>query len=247
MKPRELLFTQIFVSLYCNSCIPALFSAFCFQWRNLQVLPKRSWKLKLNVCCCFRLSCRKPYALHEKRDTWHKKLCFGWYWSFFAEHSRHQDEWAPTISGRVHEFNFSSIPTVSPNYLGSNSLGNGGDFQGSILQPGAGIFVLNLSSLSGSVLDEGTSRVRSNLGGIDFGMVRNQEELNNVRIFLGSSTSINNFMVYWGWGTQILRLRIFGLVIKMTPHCFRTDAWSTWMVCLCWASWFIEQSTVEID
>jgi hypothetical protein len=38
-------------------------------------------------------------------------------------------------------------------------------------------------------------------------MVRNQEELNNVRIFLGSSTSINNFMVYWGWGTQILRLR----------------------------------------
>jgi hypothetical protein len=78
-------------------------------------------------------------------------------------------------------------------------------------------------------------------------MVRNQEELNNVRIFLGSSTSINNFMVYWGWGTQILRLRIFGLVIKMTPHCFRTDAWSTWMVCLCWVSWFIEQSTVEID
>jgi hypothetical protein len=67
---------------------------------------------------------------------------------------------------------------------------------GSILQPGAGIFVLNLSSLSGSVLDEGTSRVRSNLGGIDFSMVRNQEELNNVRIFLGSSTSINNFMVY---------------------------------------------------
>ncbi|KAG6755490.1 hypothetical protein POTOM_041316 [Populus tomentosa] len=137
MKTRELLFTQICVSLYCNSCIPALFSAYFFQWRNLQ-------------------------------------------------HSRYQGEWAPTISGRVHEFNFSSIPTVSSNYLGSNSLGNGGDFQGSILQPGEGSFVLNHSSLSGSVLYEGTSRVGSNLGGTDFGMVRNQEELNNIGSYVVS-------------------------------------------------------------
>ncbi|CAK7357590.1 unnamed protein product [Dovyalis caffra] len=68
---------------------------------------------------------------------------------------------------------------------GSNSLGNGGNFHGSRLQPGTRSFVPNLNSLSGPVLDEGKSFAVSNLGGIEYSRVQNQEELNNVRIFLG--------------------------------------------------------------
>ncbi|KAF9673022.1 hypothetical protein SADUNF_Sadunf11G0105100 [Salix dunnii] len=84
-----------------------------------------------------------------------------------CNHLRNKDEWAPALLGRVHEFSSSSIPNVSSKYLGSNSLGNGGDLQGSVLRTGAGSFVLNLSSLSGSVLEEGISRAGSNLRGID--------------------------------------------------------------------------------
>jgi hypothetical protein len=73
----------------------------------------------------------------------------------------------------------------SESVWGSNSLSNGGSFQGSILQPRARSLVPNFNFLSGSALDLGTGRAGSGLGGVDNSMVQNQEELKKVRIFLG--------------------------------------------------------------
>jgi hypothetical protein len=76
-------------------------------------------------------------------------------------------------------------PLFSESVWGSNSLSNGGSFQGSRLQPRARILVPNYNFLSGSALDVGTGRAGTGLGGVDNSMVQNQEELKKVRIFLG--------------------------------------------------------------
>ncbi|PNT60195.2 hypothetical protein POPTR_001G457700v4 [Populus trichocarpa] len=77
-------------------------------------------------------------------------------------------------------------PPLFPGTIwGSNSMGDGWDFQGSRLQSGAKSFVPNLNySPSGSVVDEGASIVGSNTGLSDYSVVKNQEKPNNVRNFI---------------------------------------------------------------
>ncbi|KAJ6376617.1 hypothetical protein OIU76_025717 [Salix suchowensis] len=56
-------------------------------------------------------------------------------------------------------------PLLSESVSGSNSLSNGGSFQGSRLRPWAESFVPNPDFLSVSALDEGSGRAGSSLGG----------------------------------------------------------------------------------
>ncbi|KAJ6332716.1 hypothetical protein OIU77_008716 [Salix suchowensis] len=101
-------------------------------------------------------------------------------------------------------------PLLSESISGSNSLSNGGSFQGSRLQPWAESFVPNPDFLSVSALDEGTGRAGSSLG--DNNMVQKQEQLKKVRIFLGllrGDTFVNHCSNQNGLRTiqGLLRLR----------------------------------------
>ncbi|KAF9673023.1 hypothetical protein SADUNF_Sadunf11G0105200 [Salix dunnii] len=74
-------------------------------------------------------------------------------------------------------------PLISESVLGSNSLSNGGSFQGSKLRPWAKSFVPNPDFLSVSALDKGAGRAGSSLG--DNSKEQSQEQLKKVRLFLG--------------------------------------------------------------